>query len=208
VKTQRYAQLTEELGRMTCRQIVEIGTWNGARARELASAALRRSGAVSYHGFDLFEDLTPELLEEELSKQPPSQQEVEAGLKRFQRRIRLVPWRRRPFDLALHRGFTRETLPALRAANPDYRADFVWIDGGHKVETIAGDWEQCSAMLAPDGVIYLDDMYGNEELATEFGCNQLIARLEQDPEWQVAVLPATDTFPEIGSIQIARVRRA
>ena len=197
---------------MTCRQLVEIGTWNGVRARELASAALWRSSSVFYHGFDLFEDLTPELLKEELSKQPPSQRQVEAGLKRFQRRIKLSslarPSRRRSFEFALHRGFTRETLPAFRAANLDYRADFVWIDGGHKVETIAGDWEHCSTMLAPDGVIYLDDMYGNEALAEEFGCNQLIARLERDPEWQVDVLPATDTFPEIGSIRIARVRRA
>jgi hypothetical protein len=197
---------------MTCRQLVEIGTWNGVRARELARAAFRRSRAVSYHGFDLFEDLTPELLKAELSKQPPSQQEVETGLGRFQRRIKLeglaLPWRRRSFDFALHRGFTRETLPAFRKADPEFRADFVWIDGGHKVETIANDWEHCSAFVAPEGVIYLDDVYGDEELAEEFGCNQLLARLEQDPEWQVAVLPATDTFPEIGSIQIARVSRA
>jgi hypothetical protein len=63
VKLRRYAQLTDALSRMACENVVEIGTWNGRRARELSAAALRRNPTVKYHGFDLFESLTDAELE-------------------------------------------------------------------------------------------------------------------------------------------------
>jgi hypothetical protein len=208
LKLRRYAQLTEALADNACRNIVEVGTWNGRRALELARAALRRNPEVTYFGFDLFEALTDQDLEEELSKRPPSQNEVEARLRRFQRNLTLDPWRRRRFDFRLYQGYTRDTLPTFRELNPDFTAEFVFIDGGHKVETIANDWAHCSTFLAPGGAIFLDDFYGNTELAESFGCNRLIADLRADPAWEVAVLPATDTFEGLGSVQIAKVTPA
>ena len=110
------------------------------------------------------------------------------------------------FDFELHQGYTQDTLPAFRKKHPDFRAEFIFIDGGHKVETIASDWENCSRLVSENGAIFLDDFYGNEELAERFGCNQLIERLRMDPGWHVAVLPETDTFEALaGSVQIARV---
>jgi hypothetical protein len=205
LKLRRYAQLTEALANAACRNLVEVGTWNGRRAVELAKAALRRNPEVTYHGFDLFEALTDEDLEEELSKRPPSKSQVETRLRRFQRNLSLVPWRRRQFYFTLYQGYTRDTLPAFRQLNPDFTAEFVFIDGGHKVETIANDWEHCSKVVAPGGAIFLDDFYGNAELAENFGCNSLIEELRADPAWEVAVLPATDTFEGLGSVQIAKV---
>lgn len=204
----RYDQLTDALKDMQCRTLVEVGTWNGERAKELVAAALRSNPASTYHGFDLFEALTDDELNAELSKRPPTQAEVEASLRRFQQRLRWRLWARRTFDFELHQGYTRDTLPAFRTAHPQLRAEFIFIDGGHSIETIANDWASCSQLVAPGGSIFLDDYYGNEQLAEEFGCNQLIASLRQDDAWQVAVLPETDEFPEIGTIQIVRVRPA
>jgi hypothetical protein len=208
VSPKRYDQLTAALNGMQCRTLIEVGTWNGERAKELSAAALRKNPAITYHGFDLFEALTDDELNAELSKRPPSQGEVEASLRRFQRRLAWRPWARRSFDFELHQGYTRDTLPAFRAAHPDLRAEFIFIDGGHSIETIANDWAQSSGLVTSDGSIFLDDFYGNEQLAEEFGCNQLIAALRQEDAWEVAVLPEIDEFPEIGTIQIVRVRPA
>jgi methyltransferase family protein len=210
VKLKRYAQLTDALAGMTCRTLIEVGTWNGRRAQELAATAFRRSDHVTYHGFDLFEALTDDELEAELSKRPPARAQVEAELRRLGRRASLLnmvrPWRRRRFDFALHQGYSRDTLPAFRQANPDLRAEFIFIDGGHSIETITEDWANCSRLVAPGGVIFLDDFYGDTELAEQFGCNQLIERLQGDPAWEVAVLPERDTFEALGTVQIARVQ--
>jgi hypothetical protein len=212
MKLKRYAQLTEALASMECESLVEVGTWNGQRAEELSAAALSRNPAVRYHGFDLFEALSAEELEEELSKRPPSRAVVEARLRRFQHRVSIVsalrPWARRRFVFALYQGNTRETLPAFRAANPDFKAQFIFIDGGHSIETIENDWHNCSELVDPSGAIFMDDFYGNAELAERFGCNQLLESLRADPQWEVQVLPETDIFEELGTIQIARVRPA
>jgi hypothetical protein len=212
MKLKRYAQLTEALKRTRCETLVEIGTWNGRRAEELVAAALRRSPTVAYYGFDLFEQLTEEDLAAEFSKRPPSRSTVESKLYRFQRRVRALnvvrPWRRRSFQFALHQGHTRDTLPLFRQAHPHFRAQFIFIDGGHSIETIANDWDNCSQFVDPAGAIFLDDFYGDEELAERFGCNKLIERLQVHPAWDVSILPETDTIEDLGTIQIARVRPA
>lgn len=211
MKLRRYEQLTDALSAMAVRDIVEIGTWNGRRAQELADAALRANAAVTYHGFDLFELLSKEELAAELSKQPPSQAEVEATLRGYAARVggrgRLLASRRRSFAFELHKGYTRDTLPAFRAERPDFRAQFVFIDGGHKIETIDNDWTYCSQLLSDDGVLFLDDHYGDLELAERFGCNALVDRLADDPRWDASVLPVADETA-IGSVRIARVTRA
>jgi hypothetical protein len=204
----RYAQLTEAIGEMFCENLVEVGTWTGGRAEELVSAALRRSRTVTYHGFDLFEALTEEELRAELSKRPPSKASVEMRLLRFQRRVSLLsalrPWRRRRFDFVLHQGYTRDTLPVFREANPNFRAQFIFIDGGHSIDTVRDDWENCSLIVDAHGAIFLDDFYGNAEVAERFGCNKLIEILGADPAWNVTVLPETDEIQGLGPIQIAR----
>lgn len=210
MKLKRYAQLTQILATMRCENLVEIGTWNGRRAEELVAAALRRARAVTYHGFDLFEALSDEDLSAELSKRPPSQAEVEAKLRRFQQRIALLnilrPLRGRRFEFALHQGYTRQTLPLFRRTYPDFRAQFIFIDGGHSIQTIADDWDNCSRFVDRAGAIFLDDFYGDEKLTERFGCNKLIERLRADPAWKVSILPETDMIEDLGTIQIACVR--
>jgi predicted O-methyltransferase YrrM len=131
-------------------------------------------------------------------------------LSRFQRRVSILsalrPWRRRGFSFSLHQGYTRETLPAFKAANPDFRAQFIFIDGGHSIETIRADWENCTHLVDDRGAIFMDDFYANEELAERFGCNNLVETLKNNPRWEVTVLPQADMIEGIGTIRIVRAR--
>jgi hypothetical protein len=133
-------------------------------------------------------------------------------LRRFQRRVslmsRLALRGGRRFEFTLHQGYTRETLPVFRAANPAFRAQFIFIDGGHSIETIRGDWETCSQLVDVDGAIFMDDFYGDPKLAERFGCNTLVDGLRADARWAVEVLPETDTIEELGTIQIVRAKPA
>jgi hypothetical protein len=208
MKLRRYAQLTDALSKTACENLIEVGTWNGHRAKELSSAALRRNASVRYHGFDLFEALTEVELKDEFSRRPPSQAEVDRRLGRFQRRVSILstlrPWKRRSFSFRLYQGFTRETLPAFKAASPNFRAQFIFIDGGHSIETIRNDWEHCADLVDDSGAIFMDDFYANDELAERFGCNTLVETLKGDPRWEVVVLPESDTVEGIATIRIVR----
>jgi len=208
----RYEQLVDHLERVPTRAIVEVGTWNGRRAQEMALAALSSSREVHYVGFDLFEALTDEDLEAELSKRPPSRGDVARDLRTLSRRLRLqsaLPTAQaKRFTFELVAGYTRDSMPRFRCAHPDFRTTFAFIDGGHRVETIANDWEHCSAMLADEGTVFFDDFYEEgSKLTTSFGCNQLMAALAAGREWNVEVLPVGDQAPDIGSIRIAQVTR-
>src|SRR5882672_5291790 len=80
----RYSQLLRGIASLDrCATIVEIGTWNGARAMELSSMALQKNRVVRYYGFDLFEMLTDSILEQEVSKRPPGRAQVERELATF-----------------------------------------------------------------------------------------------------------------------------
>jgi hypothetical protein len=204
----RYKYLAQEISRTEpCSVLVEIGTWNGKHAVELARAALRRNASVTYYGFDLFELLTESDLKSELSKRPPPLSVVEATLADFQQRMARRPWwrgGRRTFNFELHKGYTRDTLPAFYAAQPDFAADFVFIDGGHHVDTIENDWHWTSKLVRPGGKILLDDYYDNAELSEKFGCNRLVSRLLDAAEWKISILPEKDYVPNMGSIQIVK----
>jgi predicted O-methyltransferase YrrM len=208
----RYSQLLRGIAELTpCSTIVEIGTWNGNRAIELASMALWSNKAVRYYGFDLFEMLTDGILEKEISKRPPSKAHVEQELAAFAHEVESsFRWllRNRSFEYELRQGFTTDTLPVFRADHPEFDADFVFIDGGHALETIENDWRFCSQMIRRGGVVYFDDFYDNDEMAKKGGCRQLIERLASQRQWKASVLPIKDFVAGIGNIQIARVQVA
>ena len=206
----RLRHLNETLGRMHCQTIIEVGTFSGHNACRLAKAAFRRNRSVCYHGFDLFASCRPEDLNPGSTRQPQTGAEVAARLRSFGEEVGRRPlWLRREFRFELHQGYTEETLPAFRAASPEARADFIFIDGGHQVETIAHDWRWCSEMLAPGGVIFLDDYYDAADPATlaEFGCNQLVETLRQTPEWEVAVQPTADLNKKGRGIRVVKVQK-
>ena len=206
----RLKHLHDTLGSMQCRTIIEIGTYSGHNARRLAKAALRRNRSICYHGFDLFELCKPDDLNPGSTRRPQTQAEVEARLRSYSEEVGRRPlWLRRDFRFELHPGYTETSLPDFYTASPGLRAEFIFIDGGHRVETIAHDWQWCSQMLAPGGVIFLDDYYDGAEPETlaEFGCNQLVESLRASPEWEATVEPTADFNKKGRGIRVVRVQR-
>lgn len=173
----RYKQLLAAVRERQPKAILEVGTWNGTRALEM----LNLSPASRYYGFDLFEDATPATDREEKNVKPHHYMER-------------VAEKLTGFEAYLFKGNTRETL-----ANFNEPIDFVWIDGGHSVETIRSDWENVKRCLTPDAAVFFDDYYTGPIDTTRFGCNSIVADLKHE------VLPERDQVAGGGWVQIVRV---
>jgi predicted O-methyltransferase YrrM len=184
----RYGQLIAACFKAQPAAILEIGTWNGERALQLLQAA----PYARYYGFDLFEDATAVTDAEEMNvKRHWPLADVEHKLKGYR--------------ALLTKGNTRDTL-----AKFNHPVDFVWMDGGHSVETIASDFAHVRRLALldfdnvrraalPEAAIYLDDYYTGPIDVTKFGCNQLVAGLKHE------VLPAADPVTGGGLVQMVRV---
>lgn len=172
----RYDQLHQAVAFKKPRAILEIGTWNGQRALQM----LHRCPTARYFGFDLFEDATAETDKVEFNVKPHNAMES----------VRMLL---SGFDVTLFKGNTRETLATF--IEP---VDFVWIDGGHSVETIRSDWENASRVLAPDAWVFFDDYYTGIDTA-QIGCNSIVEGLKHE------VLPVADRVSGGGWVQMVRV---
>ncbi len=162
----RYTQVTNTINLFKPTSIIEVGTWNGNRAIEMVKTALNHRKKVHYIGFDLFEDATPQTDAEELNvKKHHSVKSVTARLQEIQSH-------HPGFTFELVKGNTRETLKQPRFA------DFAYIDGGHSVETIRGDYEalkQCPVILFDD--YYVADKKGRCPNLQKLGCNEVVKNL-------------------------------
>jgi hypothetical protein len=177
----RYEQLTRILAWLPHESIVEVGVARGDTGIAMCEVNLARGKSVRYVGFDLFEDLTPEVGESEFNgKRVSSFEEVRA---RFAALADRYPGL---FAFELVRGNTRQTLPAYRF--PDEGVSFAFLDGGHSIETIRSDFEVLAKHV---GLIVLDDYYLAGVDTGRFGCNSLVAKLPQK-----VVLPVVDRFPD------------
>ncbi len=178
----RYRALFREIFRLRPRRLVEIGVFNGRHAAQMIQTAALHHPVreIEYFGFDLFEDLTPELLEYEKSKQPPTCAEVQQLLDQTGATVKLL------------RGNTRESLP--RHAPEIGVVDFIFVDGGHSVETIQLDWDNLQALVGPGTVVIFDDYYvNNPQDVAGSGCQSILDAL--DPQrWRVEVLEPADRF--------------
>ena len=88
-----------------------------------------------------------DILEKELSKQPDNIDAVKSRLAGTGADVELV------------KGWTHETLPEYAHAHPDYKADLIFIDGGHSIETIQSDWDNVQSFISKDSVVIFDDYY-------------------------------------------------
>jgi hypothetical protein len=165
----RYAYVPKLIDALRPRSIVEIGTWSGHRALQMAEAALRHSPSLEYFGFDLFEGATADDDAREMNNKPHfGFDEVDALLARFAEE-------HPGFEYWLTKGDTKEVLPELAL-------DFAFIDGGHSVETIRSDFER----LKNCRVVLFDDYYEGGIDTQRFGCNEVVRELPH------LVLPAGD----------------
>lgn len=110
----RYKYLFEFIKEYRPKTIMEIGTWNGVRAKQMIYTASRfhNSADIQYIGFDLFEDLTSQQEKKEFAKKPPSLQEVKTFLSSTGARI------------SLYKGDTKKTLPKVISSLP--KVDFIF----------------------------------------------------------------------------------
>jgi predicted O-methyltransferase YrrM len=196
----RYAAVESAVREIRAKNLLEIGTWNGARALAMAAAALETPGPVMYVGFDLFERMTAEKSKAEFNaKAPTPEAAVRARLEAF-------ALKNPGFTFVLHKGDTRETLPAFLSTPQAGKIDLVWLDGGHSVETITSDWRSCRRAVRNGGLVLLDDYYSDvaPEFLERFGCNTLVRQLSGEG-CKVEVLPTKDPVVGGGHVQIVRV---
>lgn len=163
-RVSRYAEMVRRCKARSPRSILEIGSWRGDRAAAMLEASPE---CVRYVGFDLFEEMDPGTFEKEHmgSCFPATREAVE-------KRLRAV---RPGVEIELVAGNTLETLPPYTAASEPF--DFVYVDGGHSLETIASDWRAVRAVMDAGTVVVFDDYYLND---SSRGCKPLVDDL--DPE--------------------------
>jgi hypothetical protein len=174
--TARYGQLINIIDDVKPKTILEVGTWNGDRAIQMAEAALKHQQQVTYYGFDLFEDATAQSDADELNvKRHFTVDEVIAKLKAFQEKVGVDR-----FQAHLFKGNTRETLPVVMAQEHGVEIDFAFIDGGHSIETMRSDIEA----VARARVVVVDDYYKPDDQGrcpdtSKYGANAI---LHETPE--------------------------
>ena len=160
----RYAKIEELISSLEPRDefvIIEVGVWNGGRAMRMAEAAFKIAKRVKYFGYDLFEQATPDINLRELNAKPNQTVEHVAD------RLTWFKAKKPGFEFALIPGNTNETLKGAALI-----ADFVYIDGGHSVETIANDYaafKECPLVVFDDYYLGLD-----EETLDRVGANRTV----------------------------------
>lgn len=191
----RYDQIFTEVKRIRPKNIMEIGVWTGERARKMINIAssFHPKDLIHYYGFDLFEIMDKEKYNSEISKQPPSLSEVQSKLDLTGANIHL------------YKGDTINTLPELDNNLP--YMDFIFIDGGHSLDTIANDWHYASKLMKKGSVAIFDDYWPNR---IDAGSKKTVDSIDKN-NFIVDILPVTDFFEktEFGplTIQLARVVR-
>jgi len=168
-------------------KIVEVGTWNGGRAIEMALATFEKADVVHYVGYDLFEDATQDSDKEELNtKRHNTLTAVEDRLTQFASKM---AEKNKTFIFKLFKGDSKETIPQTKWATDG--ASFVYIDGGHSEKTVCSDYEN----LKDAPVIVFDDYFTKDIEdkipADEYlGTNRLVESLKV--VHKCVVLPSTD----------------
>jgi predicted O-methyltransferase YrrM len=188
----RYSQLQTLIALVKPETIVEIGTNRGDSAVAMCSEALKHRAKVHYTGYDVFSTKDEDFHRLVFNgKGAVPRQFVHDRLESVRSQF---PF----FTFELIEGET-----ALTLHHQPVSADFVFIDGDHRLEIINRDY----AAVAKSRVIVFDDFYDanstqGQELSRQFGCNELVARLRN-----VTILPLADTFPSTGPIRMAVVVR-
>ena len=197
VNLPRYHQFAVLIREYKPKRIVEVGTWNGGRAIEMALAAFENSKRVHYTGFDLFEDATFEIDRKEQNTKPHNN--FDAVKKRLEDFAGKMKEDKKTFTFTLLKGDSKETMP--KAKKELKKADFAFIDGGHSEETILSDYEN----LIHVPVVALDDYYSkdiNDKIpGDEFlGTNRLVESLKGT---RIFVLPSQDKVKDGGTVHLA-----
>lgn len=189
----RYKYLLQTIKENKAKRIMEIGTWRGQHALEMIEEAKKYFPAteIEYYGFDLFELLNDETSKKEFSIPPPSVKEIKRKLEKTGAKINL------------YKGYSQETLPALVGKLPEM--DFIYIDGGHSIETIASDWQYAQKFMGAKTIVIFDDYWNRDDA----GCKNIIEKIDKS-NFDVKILPIQDRFKKdwgILTINFAQIKR-
>jgi predicted O-methyltransferase YrrM len=173
----RYKYLVKTVRENKARKIMEIGTWTGIHALEMIEEAKKNYSPeeIEYYGFDLFELLDKNTSLKEFSIPPPSLKEIKEKLEKTGVKINL------------YQGYTQNTLPALVGKLP--KMDFIYIDGGHSLETIKNDWTYAQEFMGQNTVVIFDDYWNRDDA----GCKKIIESIDKN-KFEVEILPIQDKF--------------
>jgi predicted O-methyltransferase YrrM len=181
---QRYSNLVKQVNLCKPKTIVEVGTWNGVNASKMIQAAQSHNSGITYYGFDIFESIDEQTrLKEHHTKRIMTETNVRNTLKTTGATVKL------------HIGYTDHTLPKFE---PDLPLDFIYIDGGHSLETIDNDWTHLEKHMHAGTVVLFDDYYEDDNTA---GCFLLMNNLRATGKYDIKVLSVDEVKSKPGSRQ-------
>jgi len=61
-------------------------------------------------------------------------------------------------------GLSQETVPIYKRGNPDTKFDYILVDGAHDFASAKIDLENATKILAPEGLLLIDDIAVNRDL--------------------------------------------
>jgi hypothetical protein len=199
LKNSRYENLFRIIYKEKSSDLIEVGTSDGEHAYHMIKTAqlFHPKNKVNYYGFDLFEAFKEDDMEEEYyPKRPPSFKYVKKKLETTKANINL------------YKGYSKDTLPkfikAIKEQNQKF--DFIFIDGGHSINTINLDWNNLKNLMGYNTVVIFDDYYDNEDLIQKYGCNFLIDDLNRD-NYDIEILkPQEQSIQNWGILKINMVK--
>ena len=160
--TKRYSIILSTIFYYRPKSIIEIGVYRGVRAKEMIQAAQIFNKNIEYFGFDLFEMINKKIQRKELSKIPYSKKDIKNNLSKYAK-------------VRLFKGYTSKTLDKLK----NKKVDLIFIDGGHRLDTIKNDWYK-SIKFQKNTIIIFDDYYlDNEKIIRNFGCNLVVNKIDE-----------------------------
>ena len=184
--TKRYLNLLLIIFKYKPKTILEIGVFNGVRSKQLIQAAKIFNKKVIFYGFDLFNIMigNKKLKENEASKFPLTKNEIKKKLLKINN------------TNYLFEGFSTITLKKFTKKNK--KIDYIFIDGGHSVNTILSDWNCAKKMMHDNSIVIFDDYYlGIKNKIKKIGCNTIIDKIDKK-KFIVKKLPFTDYFDKNG----------
>ena len=176
-KYSRYRHIYWIIINLRPKSILEVGVYKGKRSNEMINLTKDFTKSLSYYGFDLFEKIQMSKINLELSKQPLSRTQLQKKLLNKFKDVKIN----------LIQGDTKKTLKNFSKKE---KIDFVFIDGGHSIQTIQSDWNNVKNFISEKSVVIFDDYYDDKNIIKKFGCNKIIEKL--DSKYKYEILPSND----------------
>jgi hypothetical protein len=202
IKPSRYQQLADIIRHYKPKSIIEVGTWNGGRAIEMALAAFENQDEILYRGFDLFEDGTSETDDEEFNLKAHNTQS--AVIKRLQDFRAKMMEKKKVFTFEIGKGNSKEILKE----RTDLDADFVLIGGGNSIPTAKSDYDN----LKHNPIVVMDNFFREDEDKNNApekyqGTNKVIDSLPKGKKGGVRrwVIPSQDMVRGGGHTHLAAI---